>query len=73
MSEQEVNSLLNDQDGELLRNLITCEPEIENIQKLVNVYIAEVENLSKSNSEAKETLGNLIEKYEEKVTEFNSL
>lgn len=56
MSEQEIQSLLEEEDGDRLRNLISCEPEIASIQKLVEKYVAEVEDLSKSNAEAKRTL-----------------
>jgi len=47
MSEVELKNLLEDKNGELLRNLISCEPEVEGIQRLVNKYVEEVENLSK--------------------------
>lgn len=42
MSEDELKNLLEDASGVLLRNLITCEPEVEAIQKLVNKYVDEV-------------------------------
>lgn len=61
MSEQEIQGLLDDQDGERLRNLISCEPEITTIQKLVEKYVAEVEDLSKSNADAKRALLQVLE------------
>jgi len=72
MSEQEVQGLLGD-DGEGLRNLISCEPEISTIQKLVEKYVSEVEDLSKSNAESKRALLQVLEKYEAKAAEFQSL
>ena len=72
MSEQEVAGLLGD-DGEGLRNLISCEPEVSTIQKQVEKYVADVEELSKSNAESKRALVQVLEKYEAKVAEFQSL
>jgi SMC interacting uncharacterized protein involved in chromosome segregation len=40
---------------------------------LVEKYVAEVEDLSKSNAEAKSTLLQVLEQYEARVSEFKSL
>ena len=72
MSEQEIEGMLKD-DGEGLRNLISCEPEISVIQKQVEKYVSDVEDLSKSNAESKRALLQVLEKYEAKVAEFQSL
>lgn len=61
MSEQEISSLLDEQDGERLRSLISCEPEVTAIQKLVEKYVSDVEELSKSNAEAKRALLQVLE------------
>ena len=53
--------------------MISCEPEISTIQKLVEKYVSEVEDLSKSNAESKRALLTVLEKYEAKAAEFQSL
>lgn len=73
MSEDELKNLLEDESGELLRNLVTCEPEVEAIQKVVNKYVSEVEVLCKSNEDLKAELTKIIEQYEERATQLASL
>ena len=73
MSETELKNILEDKSGELLRNLISCEPEIESIQRLINKYIEEVESLSKKNIDMKSELNKIIEQYEDKATMLASL
>ena len=49
MGESELTNLLSDSNSEMLKNLVMCEPEIEQIQKMVNSEIGQVESLAKSN------------------------
>lgn len=70
MTEIELKNLLEDKNGELLRNLISCEPEVELIQRLINKYVQEVENLSKQNIDLKQELLQIVEQYEERAAQL---
>ena len=73
MSEAELKNMVEEKSGETIRNLISCEPEIETIQRLINKYIEEVETLSKGNIDLKAELVKVIEQYEEKATVLASM
>ena len=66
MSNEEISKLLND-DQQWLRTFISQEPEIEQIQKLLNTYLTDIEDLSKSNIELKSELKKIVDQYDEKV------
>ena len=53
MSADEVEKLLTD-NQEWLRTTMSCEPEIEDVQKLLNAYLNDIEDISKTNLEAKQ-------------------
>lgn len=73
MTDTELKNLIEDKSGELLRNMISCEPEVETIQRLINKYVEDVENLSKQNIDLKQELSKIIEQYEEKAAQLASL
>jgi len=65
MSLKEVEQLLDDKST-WLQEQIAFEPEIEAIQKLLNEYLKDIEDLAKSNADLKLELKQIIDQYEER-------
>ena len=53
MSREELQKIIEDADQTWMRNLVSCEPEIVEIQEKLKSYVNDVGDLAKSNIELK--------------------
>jgi len=72
MGHEEVKKLTSD-NKEWLRTTMSCEPEIEEVQKLLHKYQSEIEELSKQNLESKSELKKALDQYDDKLEIYQVL
>lgn len=69
MEKDEIKRLLDDKE-EWLNIAISQEQEVEALQKVLNTYLQDIEDLSKANIEMKEDLRKLIDSYDSKMEQY---
>ena len=69
MEKDEIKRLLDDKE-EWLNIAISQEQEVEALQKVLNTYLQDIEDLSKANIEMKEDLRKLIDSYDSKMDQY---
>ena len=73
MDASEIENMSPAKDDTMLKNLMICEPEIENIQKVINNNIKEVEQLSNEVKEKKQELKKMTGTYEDVEVQIQTL
>lgn len=74
MAETMIDNLVNDdQNNEKLQNLILCEPDVENMQKIVNEKAKSLKQVAQENKELKTQLKTRLEIYEQAVGQLDAI
>lgn len=73
MPQDEIESLAQDEEGGNLRTLVVCEPEIEQLQKIIDEKSKSLKDIAQSNAELKTELSNRIEIYQDSLTQLESV
>ena len=73
MPNDEVEALAQDDDNEKVRELVMVEPEIENMQKMIDDKSKSLKDMAQANADLKTELTNRIEIYQESLTALESI